>query len=166
MPQSENTAPDPQSKTQRKNEMLELQKLGETLVALPKAQLDRVPLPENLLKAIQFAHTLKTHESIRRHMQLIGKIMRTVDCEAIRSAVKQIQFTNEQRTQSFHLVEEWREKLIVGGDDALQAFLVQYPQADRQQLRQWIRKSVQDRKILKNTGGETGLFRYLRTILD
>lgn len=166
MPQSENSAPDPQSKTQRKNDMLELQKLGEALVALPAGQLARVPLPEELLRIIQVAHTLKSRESIRRHMQLIGKRMRSVDCEAIRNAVKQIQFTNEQRTQEFHLIEEWREKLIVDGDNALQQFLVQFPQADRQQLRLWIRKAVHDRKIMKNTGGETGLFRYLRTILD
>lgn len=166
MPQSDNSAPDPQSKTQRKNDMLALQKLGEQLVALPEGQLARVPLPEDLLNAIQFAHTLKSRESIRRHMQLIGKKMRSVDCDAIRSAVKQIQFTNELRTQEFHLIEEWREKLIVGGDEASQQFLVQYPQADRQQLRLWIRKAVQDRKNQKNTGGETGLFRYLRTILD
>jgi ribosome-associated protein len=166
MPQSENSLPDPLSKTQRKNAMLELQKLGEALIKLSAAQLAKIDLPEDLLEAVQIAHKLKTHEAIRRHLQLIGKKMRHIDAEGIRLAVMQVTFTNEQRTQAFHQIEEWRDKLISGGDDAIQELLVLYPDADRQHIRQLIRKSVTDRKNNKNTGGETELFRYLRTLFS
>jgi ribosome-associated protein len=50
------------------------------------------------------------------------------------------------------------------GDDELNIFLNEY-ECDRQQLRQLIRKAQQDRKNDKNTGAETALFKYLRTVL-
>lgn len=166
MPQAEDLKPDPQSKTQRKNDMLDLQKLGEKLIKLPLNQLEKIEMPDILRNAILLAHTLKTHESIRRHLQYIGKIMRHVDATEIRHAIMQVEFTNEQRTDAFHLVEEWREKLIVGADSALQEFMEAYPDADRQQIRQLVRKATQDRANEKNTGAEKALFRYLRTLLD
>lgn len=166
MPESEKSLPDPHSKTQRKNEMLELQKLGKTLIDLPASQLAKISLPETLLDAIHLAHTLKSNEAIRRHLQYIGKLMRDIDAEPIRDALKKIKFANDQKTGQFHKVEEWREKLIVGDDDVLQQFLEEYPQCDRQQLRQLIRKAKHDRNNNKNTGGETALFRQLREILS
>lgn len=166
MAQDDDAKPDPLSKTQRKNDMLELQKLGEKLIKLSLTQLEKIELPETLRNAILLAHTLKSHESIRRHLQYIGKIMRNVDATDIRHAIMQVEFTNEQRTAEFHLVEEWREKLIVGKDAALHEFIQTYPETDRQQLRQLVRKAMQDRANEKNTGGEKALFRYLRTLLD
>lgn len=88
MPESEKSLPDPLSKSQRKQDMLDLQKLGKTLIDLPESQLAKIPLPENLLEAIHFAHTLKSHEAIRRHLQYVGKIMREIDVEAIQAALK------------------------------------------------------------------------------
>jgi ribosome-associated protein len=90
MPESEKNLPDPLSKTQRKNAMLELQKLGETLISLSKSQLAKIPLEDELLQAILFVHTLKTHESKRRQLQYIGKIMRNIDPEPIKAALKKI----------------------------------------------------------------------------
>lgn len=94
MPLSDNTAPDEFSKTKRKNDMLALQALGKTLVELSDQQLAKISLPEKLVQAIKLAHTLKTHEAKRRHMQYIGKIMREVDPEEIKAALAQIKFTN------------------------------------------------------------------------
>lgn len=166
MPISDNTPPDLQSKTQRKNDMHALQELGKKLVALSSAQLAKVPLPDALAKAIEFAHTLKSNESKRRHMQYIGKLMRQVDVDAVMFAYKNIQAQNHHQTESFHSIEKWRDDLIKDGDKALPAFLNNYPDADRQQLRQRIRKAQLDDKQEKNTGGRTGLFRYLREIVE
>lgn len=165
MPVSEKSQPDPLSKTQRKNAMLELQKLGEALIDLSDSQLAQIPMDERLLAAIRTAHTLKTHESIRRHLQYIGKLMRKIDVEPIMAALKTIQYKRDQRTAQFHLTEEWRDRLIVEGDQAIQSLLVSYPEADRQHLRQLIRQAVRDRKANKNSGAETELFRYVRDLI-
>jgi ribosome-associated protein len=165
MPESEKSQSDPLSKTQRKKDMLALQELGKKLIALPASQLAKIPLPDILIEAIRLSHTLKSNEAKRRHLQYIGKVMREIDPEPIEVALKQIQFKNEQRTSQFHLVEQWRDKLISGDDTILQSFLEAYPKTDRQKLRQLVRKAKHDHVKQKNTGGETGLFRYLRELL-
>lgn len=165
MPESEKSLPDPLSKTQRKNAMLDLQKLGEALIALSESQLTQIPLEDVLLEAIRFARTLKTHESKRRQLQYIGKIMRKIDPEAIRAALKKIQYSKDQGVAQLHKIEEWRAQLISGGDEALHKLLQSYPQADRQYLRQLIRKAVRDHANDTNSGAETELFRYLRELL-
>tara|TARA_R110000868_G_scaffold210193_4_gene460220 strand:- start:587 stop:865 length:279 start_codon:yes stop_codon:yes gene_type:complete len=90
MPLSDNELPDPFSKTQKKKEMIALQKLGERLVTLSESQLAKLPLSDEMLELVQYAKGLKTHESIRRHAQYIGKKMRGVDAEAIQKAMKKI----------------------------------------------------------------------------
>lgn len=160
-----NNHPEKPSKTQRKKDMAALQKLGEALMGLPESQLAKIPLPDDLLESIHLARSLKTHESKRRQLQYIGKIMRGIDPLPIQIALKNIQMTREEHTSQFHQLEQWRDRLISEGDDALQKFLELYPKADRQHLRQLIRKAQHDRANNKKTGGETELFKYLRNLL-
>ena len=164
MPESEKSLPDPLSKTRIKNDMLELQKLGEALIRLPECQLVKVTLPDELLAAVRLAHTLKTNEAKRRHLQYIGKIMRQIDCEQIRAEIKVITAGNDKRTAQFHQVEQWREKLIEGDDGVLQELLQMYPNGDRQHMRQLIRKAKQERENNKKAGSEKALFRYLQEL--
>ena len=154
------------SKTQRKKNMQALQDLGETLVDLPRSQLDKIELPEDLLEAVLFARTLKTRESKRRQLQYIGKIMREVDPEPIQAALKRIDANNRENAYQFQQIEQWREQLISDGDAALQKLLEIYPQADRQTLRQLMRNAQRDRAHNKKTGVETELFRCLRELLQ
>ena len=161
MTQSENQQPDPASKSQLKREAEALQKMGKALIDLPAAQLAKIPLPAVLLEAIHLAHTLKSHEAKRRHLQYIGKIMREIDIVPIETELTKLKYAHKQKTAEFHLAEEWRERLIAEGDPAVQALLADYPQMDRQQVRQLVRKAQQDRAHEKNTGAEKALFKYL-----
>ena len=69
----------PLSKTRRKKDSHALQDLGEALVALKPAQLERIALPERLADAVAEARRITGFEARRRQMQYIGKIMRDVD---------------------------------------------------------------------------------------
>ena len=77
----------PPSKSARKREAHALQKLGERLVELRLADLDRLPLPENLRDAIDEARRLKGHGALARQRQYIGKLMREIDVEPILAAL-------------------------------------------------------------------------------
>jgi ribosome-associated protein len=167
MPESDKKQPDEFSKSKLKREMLALQKIGSELIALPAGQLAKIDLPENLLDAIKMAHALKNqHEAKRRHLQYIGKIMRTLDCVPIVAALEKVKQANSQNTAHFHRIEQWREQLIVEGDAALQKLLDLYPNGDKQQIRQLIRKCQQDRVKNKSTGAESELFKVLRLLLQ
>ena len=67
------------SKTMRKKEMIELQKLGERLIELPDSYLRKIGLPHELLEAVLFAKEVRAHGARRRQKQRIGVLMRETD---------------------------------------------------------------------------------------
>ncbi|MBL7481552.1 ribosome biogenesis factor YjgA [Legionella bononiensis] len=151
------------SKSQKKREADFLQKTGVKFIDLSVAKLDSLPLPDNLRKAIMDAKSIKSHGAKRRQAQLIGKLMRAADYEAILEAYEKILEEDSAVTANFHEIEQWRDKLIHEGKDALTEFINQYQPEDVQQLRQLIKKAVDDHLKEKNTGAAKALFRYLRT---
>ena len=78
------------SKSARKREYIALQKLGEELIALKASDLDRLPLDDNLREAVSEAKQMKAHGALRRQKQYIGKLMRHVDPEPIRSEMAKL----------------------------------------------------------------------------
>ncbi|KTD42380.1 ribosome biogenesis factor YjgA [Legionella quateirensis] len=151
------------SKSQKKREADFLQKTGVKFIDLSVAKIDSLPLPDNLRKAIMDAKSIKSHGAKRRQAQLIGKLMRAADYEAILEAYEKILEEDSAVTANFHEIEQWRDKLIHEGKDALTEFINQYQPEDVQQLRQLIKKAVDDQLKEKNTGAAKALFRYLRT---
>ncbi len=154
------------TKSALKRQMTALQKMGEVLVELPEAQLQKIPLENPLLDAVRMARSLKNHGAKRRQLQYIGKIMRNIDPTPIQAALEKIQNKSQQGKAQFHQIERWRDRLIAEGDSALEKFLEQHPNADRQHIRQLMRKAQHDLAQNKNTGGKTELFRYLSELIE
>jgi ribosome-associated protein len=140
--------------------MTALQKIGESLVRLPAAQLAKIPLEPVLAEAIAHARELTRHEAFRRQMQYIGKLMRFVEPEPIQAALEKLELKSKQSKAEFHLIERWRDRLIAEDDTALQTFLDGYPEAGRQHLRQLVRNAK------KRPTAIAELFRYLRKIIE
>jgi len=151
------------SKSQKKREADSLQKIGVAFIELSLTKLDSLPLTDNLRKAILDAKSIKSHGAKRRQAQLIGKLMRAADFEAILAAYEQILDEDSAVTADFHEVELWRDKLIQGDKEALTEFINIYQPDDVQQLRQLIKKAVEDKLKEKNSGAAKALFRYLRS---
>jgi ribosome-associated protein len=153
------------SRTQRKRQALDLQKLGERLVGLDPGDLAKVPVPEDVEDAIAVLARIKSHEARRRQLQFIGKLMRRIDTEAIREALDEIDGESAEARYQFHQLESWRDRLI-DDPDALTEYLSLHPRADRQRLRQQltrIRKAGTD-DALKSEG--RNLFRLLREFAE
>jgi ribosome-associated protein len=156
--------PERESKTKRKQQMLDLQNIGKILVELPAPQLAKIPLDERLSDAVNAARVLKSREGKRRQLQFIGRIMRDTDIQPILDALDKVQTKDQLNKAKFHQVERWRDKFIADGDKGLDDFLAKYPDTDTQHLRQLIRNAQTDAKENKNSGGSTALFRYLLDI--
>ena len=135
----------PPSKTQLKAEADEKQALGEALLTLRADLMARLDLPDKLLTAIAEAKKITNFEGKRRQMQFIGKLMRPLDASPIRDAIDEQANGSAQLTLQLHLAEQWRDKLVAD-DDALNAWLVEYPATDSQQLRALIRQARKDAK--------------------
>ena len=162
MTQDDLSPDDRPSKSQLKREMHELQALGERFIAMKPEERARFPLSDDLLRAIDETDRIRAREARRRHMQYVGKLMRKEDLEAIQAVFDDIEKAQVQRDHAFLRLEKWRDRLIEEGDDAVEPFLEDYPQTDRQALRQLIRNARKEREQNKPPTNAKRLYKLLR----
>lgn len=154
------------SKSQIKREMDALQALGKKLTELKPAQLKKVPMSEDLAHAIKESYNIRQREASRRHLQFIGKLMRSEDADAIQYAIDQFDSSSERFAQELHRMESWRDRLIAEGNDVLSDFISENPDTDVQHLRSLVRNAKKDKEREKNTGAGKKLFQYIRSVVQ
>jgi ribosome-associated protein len=166
MPDMDNdlTSMDYKSKTQKKKEALELQKMGEKLVTLSDEQIKNIDLPAELSDAVKFIKTIKSHGARKRQMQRIGTLMRKIDPAPIQETLEEIDEGNYRKALEFKEIETWRDELIAGKKTLMDEILVKCPEADRQQLAQLVRNAVKEKAHKKPPRAFRALFRYLREV--
>lgn len=153
------------SKSEIKRDAEELKRLGAELVELGKNSLDKIPLDERLRNEIELAQRIKK-EGRRRQLQLIGKILRSIDVEPIRQALDKLKNRHNQQVALFHKLEAMRDRLIEQGDEAMSEVIALYPQADRQQLRSMIRNAQKEKAGNKPPKSSRQIFQYLRELAE
>ena len=161
-----NTDDELPSKSQLKRDADALKRLGETITRLNHDQIDSLPLSEDLHDAIYTYQRIKQHGGRKRQLQYIGKLMRSSDADAIQAEVDKILNVSVLETARLHRIESMRDALIQQGDAALGEVLSNYPQADRQHLRQLMRNANHELKANKPPRSSRELFRYLRDLDD
>ena len=152
------------SKSEIKRDAEALKKLGEKLVELTKAKLDKIPLEDALLEAVNLAQRLQK-EARRRQLQYIGKLLRGMDVEPIQAALEKLENKHQQQQAMLHKLELLRDELVAKCDDALTDFLTDYPQADRQHLRNLIRTASKEKEQNKPAKAYREIFQYLKEIV-
>lgn len=150
------------SRSQLKRDSQELRDMGAQLVQMPNAHLDKIAMDNTLLAAIKEARRLKSNDARRRQIQYIGKLMRNMDLTEIRHSVEKLNHQSQTFRQHFAMLEQWRDRLIDEGNDAIEEFLTAFPNADRQQIRNLSRQAGRE----KTGSAKTKLFKYLKQISD
>lgn len=153
------------SKTEMKHDMDVLQKLGEELVELKPAVLEKFPIPDDLASAIKDAQRFK-QEAKRRQLQYIGRLMRTIDPEPIQAALDKYRNKHAQSTAELHKLEQLRDDIVEKGDDVINQVLEKYPQADRQQLRQLYLQANKEKKNNKPPKAYREIFQVLKQLYE
>ena len=168
---NDNNSPDDEffwsgpSKSQRKRDSTALQKMGAELVALSADRLKKIEMPENLRDALLDAQRFTKNEAKRRQMQLVGKIMRSVETEPLQAALDEVNGVSAAATAKQHRLERLRARLME--DDAVFAEVAtDYPGADLQHLRQLRRNAVKEAEQSKPPRAFRELFRQLRQLAD
>lgn len=155
------------SKSALKRRMLALQELGETLVGLNDKQLGQIPIDnDRLLDVIREARTIRSRSARRRHLQLIGKLMRDLDAEPIENALKTLDRQRQDSADAFHQLEQLRDDILATGIEGTELAATRWPQADRQQLRQMILQHQREIAGGKPPAASRKLFRYLRELQE
>lgn len=157
------------SKSERKRQMHHLQELGEALIDLKHSALKELPLSEALYDAVQVTHSIKKREARRRQLQFIGKLMRKEEPETIQqitSTLEQLHKNKQRHSQQQHLIESWRDKIIHSEPNAVEEFIQQYPQADRQWLHQMARQYQSEQKRNRPPTASRKVFSYIRGFVE
>ncbi len=160
------------SKSQIKREMHALQEIGKRICELNKKQLADMPISETMREAVREWDRIGKHEAKRRHLQYVGKVMRTEDIDAIQEALDLLDPNSEVYTRILHQQEKWRERLITEGNDALTQFIDAFPAAELQHLRQLIRNAAKEKQDIeagkaKQSSGKSAsrkLFLYIKSM--
>lgn len=157
------------SRSQQRREALDVLALAQRLAELSASQLAKLPIPEPLLPHIEETRRIGSHIARKRQMAFLAKQLRREDDEtldAIRDALDAGGEAARQETALLHRAEHWRERLLEDGDAALAELIEAHPSADRQQLRQLVRNTLDERKRGKPPYAFRELFRAIRVLLE
>lgn len=160
------TPPDPQeplSKTRRKQQMQDLQDLGEELAALSGERLKKIDIPEALRDALLEAQRINSHGARRRQLQYVGKLMRDVDAEPIRAALAALRGDSAAEVARMHRIERLRTRLLE--DEAtLAEIATAWPAADLQHLRALRRSALKEEEAQKPPRSYRAIFQVLKEL--
>jgi len=160
-PSQDDTA-QPPSKTRRKREMQDLQDLGAQLLALTPGQLEKIPVPSALLAAIAEARRFtRKDEALRRQMQYIGKLMRSVDPEPIRARLAALRGQSASEIARQHRLERLRDELLAD-EKTIENIVREWPEADIQRLRTLRRNALREREQQQPPRAYREIFKILR----
>ncbi|QGY40792.1 DUF615 domain-containing protein [Pseudodesulfovibrio cashew] len=149
------------SRSQLKRDMHDLQQLGGDLAALGDRVVKEANLPPEVEKALLLIKKLTKHEARRRHMQYVGKLMRTFDTSHVREIVEAAHQGHQVKTEKFHRLEKIRDALVDGDDDLLQELFETHPE-DGQRLRQLVLGARREKASGKPSKNARALFKLLR----
>lgn len=152
------------SRSQLKRDVEELQKLGARLTELRADQQARVPMSERLADAVEEMAKIASHGAKKRHLQFIGRLMKTEDADAIRASIEQFDSASAAHNQRFHALEQLRARLISGEKSALSDVMTAYPECDLQHLRALVRNAQKEQKDNKPPTNFRKIFQYLRDL--
>lgn len=151
------------NKSQLKREMAALHDIAVRLVNLSDGATRKMPIDQTLQDAVSLARKIRnTREGYRRQLQLVTKLLRNTDHEAVQAELDGLQRSGDQENARFHALERWRDRILQEGDDAIQAFMNEHPNADRQKIRQLVRKVQKEQAEDKPPAAFRELFKTLR----
>jgi len=153
------------SKSQLKRDMMELQKLGKIIAHLSLSQVKKLDLNEKLYDAIELAQNIHSNSASKRHRQYIGKLISKLDeqeLEDIQNKMDALENTALESNKHFHLLEQYRDKIIKDGDSAIQDILQKYPQLERSHLRQLQRNAQKELSKEQAPKSARLIYKYLK----
>ncbi len=150
------------SRSQKKRDSTALQKIGEELVALPLSKAKKLPIPAELLEALELMARINDREGRRRQMQYIGKLMRECAVDELRVALDNLKQGHNEDTAKFHHAEKLREALLTADAQEQERIILSLPEAEQDEVRELVLKACKD----NSTTSKRVLFRKLRSVVE
>ena len=151
------------SKSQRKRDMGELRKLATKLAELNQEQINQIN-DAVIKESVKATRKITKGNARKRQIQYTAKLLSKIDITDIRQLVDTLEAGSTFYTQKFHRLEIWRERLIQSDDTVLKEIFLEYPDCDRQQLRQLARTAIKERASDGQGAHFRKLFQFLKQL--
>jgi len=140
--------------------------LGEQISQMTETEIKKLQFPTKFTDAVLMLKRMDKGPALKRQKLFIGKMLRQDEplIIEIKEKLAKVEAKKKQQNAHFHKLEKWRDRMLEEGDSALHEFLGMYPQADRQQLRQWIRNAQKEQKENKPPKSAREIFKYLKAL--
>jgi ribosome-associated protein len=154
------------NKTRIKKEIAALFKLGEEMSVLSPDQLGRLMLPEKILQAVREVSGMPHTGARKRLLKYIAGQLHQIDVEPYVEKLARLKNKSAHAVREHHLAEQWRDRLIAEGNEAVTELLDDCPEADSQHLRQLIRNAQKEIAAAKPPKSSRLLYRYVKSLLQ
>ncbi len=154
------------TRTQQRRDALAVLALAVQLVELPPSKLARANLPEDVLREVENTRRITAHIARKRQLGFLAKVMRRHEDDAfdgVRTLLGENREQLRKETAAMHRLEALRERLLAD-ENALQEFIDQYPDIDRQHLRSLIRQARLERDGNKPPRAFREIFQLLKEV--
>jgi len=112
---------------------------AKTLLTISERQLLRLELSEDVLRVVQDTRLITSPTARGRGLRLIRQELRGLDLTQLRERLEDLSHPNTRRKST--PADEWRTRLLDGGEAEFAEFLAQYTHAERQHLRTLLRNA-------------------------
>ncbi len=153
------------SRGQLKREQQEIESFGRELVNLSSANFAKFLVSEQLVSAVEEARRLN-RSALNRQLRYIRRLLNEEDIDGIRQKLAEIKAMSEKDNVFFHRLESWRDALVSGDMSVIDTIAEQYPNLDRQHIRQLSRNAQKDLKLNKPPKNQRIIFQYLKSLSD
>ncbi|MCD8338857.1 MAG: DUF615 domain-containing protein [Burkholderiales bacterium] len=152
------------SKSELKRRAERLQDLGKELTTLGEETLAKIALPEELLDQLAEYKRMRSFGAQRRQLQLIGKVMRALDPDKVRTAIDRARGVDKAAVAAHHRAENLRAALIKE-DKYLTNFVEEFPNIDVQNIRRLVRAARKEAENNKPPKSSRELYRIIYALI-
>ncbi|MBO6258289.1 MAG: DUF615 domain-containing protein [Succinivibrio sp.] len=133
-----------ESRSAHKREAQTIRKLVEKIADLGEQSYKALVLPEDLRTAITMARKMRPRsDERRRQLQYAAKILRSYEGLDLDNQINMIGASAKEDPNAMRL-EHLREEFISRGKEAIDAFCALIQDTDRNKLRQFVKKAVEE----------------------
>jgi len=127
------------ARTERRRSEAAWAEFAKTLVTMSERHLLRMQLGEELLRVVQDTRRITSPGAKNRALRLVRSALRGLDLQQLRERLEDLSHPSTRRAPT--ALDDWRARLLEGGESELATFIDTYPKVDRQRLRTLLRNA-------------------------
>jgi ribosome-associated protein len=148
------TAPDPaleddedltsrtDARGERKRSEAAWAEFAKTLTTISERQLLRMQLSEGVLRVVQDTRRITSPGAKNRALRLVRQELRGMDLQQLRERLEDLSHPSTRRAAAAPTaIDDWRVRLLRGGETELAALIEEHPRVDRQRFRSLLRNA-------------------------